>query len=89
MILVTKGKNLHSLWDGLLGRDSRMSGVAKAVAELSDRERFGNVWDLSAQETDPIEWAKESHDLAEAVVYDDVDSKCRAQFAAGREDDAS
>jgi hypothetical protein len=48
-----------------------MSGVAKAVAELSDRERFGNVWDLSAQGTDPIEWAKESHDLAEAVVYDD------------------
>lgn len=71
-ILLTKGKNLHSLWDGLLGRDSKMSSVAKAVNELSDKERFGNVWDLSAQETDPIQWAKESHDLAEAVVYDDV-----------------
>lgn len=71
-ILLTKGKNLHSLWDNLLGRDSKMSSVAKAVAELSDRERFGNVWDLSAQETDPIEWAKESHNLAEAVVYDDL-----------------
>ncbi len=71
-ILLAKGKNLHSLWDGLLGKDSKMSGVAKAVAELSSRERFGNVWDLSAQETDPIQWAKESHDLAEAVVYDGV-----------------
>jgi hypothetical protein len=71
-ILLTKGKNLHSLWDNLLGRDSKMSGVAKAVAELSDRERFGNVWDLSSQETDPVQWAKESHDLAEAVVYDEV-----------------
>jgi hypothetical protein len=29
------------------------------------------VWDLSAQEVDPIQWATESHDLAEAVVYDD------------------
>jgi hypothetical protein len=71
-ILITKGKNLHSLWDGLLGRDSRMSSVAKAGTELSDHERFGNVWDLSAKETDPIQWAKESHDLAEAVVYDDA-----------------
>src|SRR4051812_10291331 len=49
-ILITKGKNLHSLWDGLLGRDSRMRSVDKAVAELSDRERFGNVWDVSVQE---------------------------------------
>ncbi len=71
-ILLTKGKNLHSLWDNLLGRDSKMSSVAKAVAELSDREEFGNVWDLSAQETNPIQWAKESHELCEAVVYDDA-----------------
>lgn len=71
-ILITKGKNLHSLWDGLLGRDSKMSSVAKAVNELQDKERFGNVWELSAQEADPIQWAKESHDLAEAVVYEDV-----------------
>ena len=49
-----------------------MSSVAKAVAELSDKERFGNVWDLSAQETDPIQWAKESHDIAYASVYDDA-----------------
>ena len=71
-ILVTKGKNLHSLWDGLLGRDSKTSSVAKAAAELSDKERFGNVWEMSAQEMNPIEWAKESHNLAEAMVYDDV-----------------
>lgn len=71
-ILITKGKNLHSLWDGLLGANSKMSGVAKAVAELSDKERFGNVWELSAQETDPIQWARESHDVAYAAVYDDA-----------------
>jgi S1/P1 Nuclease len=71
-IPLAKGKNLHSLWDNLLGRDSKMSGVAKAAAELSDKERFGNVWELSTKETDPIEWAKESHNVAEAVVYDDA-----------------
>ena len=49
-----------------------MSSVAKAVAELSDKERFGNVWELSAGETDPIQWAKESHDIAFASVYDDA-----------------
>ncbi len=71
-ILLAKGEKLHSLWDNLLGRDSKMSSVAKAVAELSDKERFGNVWELSVQETDPIQWAKESHDIAYATVYDDA-----------------
>src|SRR5262245_12645105 len=49
-----------------------MSSVGKVAAELSDKERFGNVWELSAKEMNPVEWAKESHDLAEAVVYDDA-----------------
>ena len=71
-IRVVKSKNHHSHWDGLLGRDSKISSVAKAAAELSDKERFGNVWEMSALETDPIQWAKESHDIAYASAYDDA-----------------
>ena len=40
-IKLAKGKNLHSLWDNLLGSDSKMSSVAKAVA--SSRIRNGSA----------------------------------------------
>jgi hypothetical protein len=49
-----------------------MRSVDKTVAELSDRDRFGTVWESAAKETDLIQWAKESHGLAEAVVYNDI-----------------
>jgi hypothetical protein len=39
-IPLTKGKNLHSLWDGLLGRQYYMRNVAKLVDELSDKNRY-------------------------------------------------
>lgn len=35
-ILTTKSKNLHSLWDGLLGKAYYMRNVAKVALELSD-----------------------------------------------------
>jgi hypothetical protein len=70
-ILLVKGKNLHALWDGLLGTDSRMRNVEKIARELSNRDRFGDVWDTAAGEKDPKQWASESHDVAEAVVYSD------------------
>ena len=71
-ILLTKGKNLHSLWDGLLGTQYYMRNVEKAANELSDRGRFGDVWDSAAAETDPRKWAEESHKLCESVVYSDA-----------------
>src|SRR4051794_33056830 len=68
-ILLTKGKNLHSVWDGLLGRQSYMRNVDKVVKELSNRDRFGEVWNTAANETDPVKWANESHELCKSVVY--------------------
>jgi hypothetical protein len=71
-IPLVRGQNLHSLWDNLLGRQHYMRNVDKAVAELSDRRRFGDVWNTAAKETDPLKWAKESHELCESFVYDAV-----------------
>jgi hypothetical protein len=82
-ILLRKGKNLHSLWDGLLGKQYYMRNVDKVVAELKDKERFGNVWDTAATETDPKEWAKESRNLCEAMVYDDAIRAAVRNSAAG------
>ena len=46
-----------------------MRNVAKTVAELSDKSRYGDVWDTAANETDPRRWADESHALCESMVY--------------------
>lgn len=71
-IPLRRGRNLHALWDGLLGTDSKMSGVDRAVHELSDKQRFGDIWQTAANETDPRRWADESHTVCESVVYDDA-----------------
>jgi hypothetical protein len=69
-IPLVRGDNLHSLWDNLLGRQYFIRDVDKAIVELSDRTQFGDVWNTAANETNPIKWAKESHDLCESFVYD-------------------
>jgi hypothetical protein len=71
-IPLRRGKNLHSLWDGLLGSQYYMRDVAKAADELSDKSRFGDVWETATKEMDPHDWADESHSICESVVYDDA-----------------
>ena len=71
-IPLRRGKNLHSLWDGLLGSQYYMRNVAKAADELSDKSRFGDIWDSATKETDPHDWADESHSICESVVYEDA-----------------
>ena len=66
------GENLHSRWDGLLGRRNLLRDVDREVAELSDRQQYGDVWDSAAKEMDPQKWAAESHELCKSVVYSDA-----------------
>ena len=68
-IPLTRGNNLHSLWDNLLGRSENFNNVLKVAAELSDREVYGDVWDSAAKETDVRKWTVESHRLAESFIY--------------------
>lgn len=68
-IPLTRGKNLHSLWDNLLGRSESFNNVRKVAAELSNRDAYGDVWDSAAQETDVRKWLVESHRLAESFTY--------------------
>jgi hypothetical protein len=70
LIRMDRGRNLHSLWDGLMGRDSRMSSVNKAINELSNKRRFGDIWESAGSDTDPRKWADEGHALSESIVYD-------------------
>jgi hypothetical protein len=68
-IPLANGQNQHALWDNLLGRRHRLQDVDREVAGLSDRERFGDVWDSAGRETDIDRWAGEGRQLAESVVY--------------------
>ena len=66
-IPLARGRNLHSLWDNLLGRDSRMPSVEREIAELrADRE----LWNVDTGT--PEDWVAESRQLAETVVYDPI-----------------
>jgi S1/P1 Nuclease len=71
-IPLRRGRNLHSLWDGLLGRRDLMRDVDREVAQLSDRQHYGNLWDTAANETDTSKWADESRDLSESFVYSEL-----------------
>jgi hypothetical protein len=64
-ILVIQGGNLHSLWDGLLGRRDRPNDVKREVAELRARPELWKV------ETDGKveDWIGESNQLAKSFVY--------------------
>lgn len=65
-IPLTRGRNLHSLWDNLLSRQSKMSDVARTVAELKqDKES----WKVETK-PDIDGWIAESHELAKTVVYE-------------------
>ena len=68
-IKLKKGKNLHSLWDNLLGRASYIRNVDAAALELSNKRRYGDVWASATKEMSPATWAKDSFDVCEQVVY--------------------
>jgi S1/P1 Nuclease len=67
-IPLTRGNNLHSLWDNLLGRQHYMSDVQREVAELKQNADWWNV----DTKTDAADWIAESHELAKSFVYDRV-----------------
>lgn len=64
-IPVIQGKNLHSLWDNLLGRSHTPNDVKQSVAEL---ENNTVLWHINP--TDRVEdWIAEGHDLAKSFAY--------------------
>jgi hypothetical protein len=69
-IPLRRGRNLHALWDGLLGRGNRIRDVDREVAEMS--ERYRDARKSVAGETDPQKWAEESRQLAESFAYSDT-----------------
>lgn len=68
-ILLVRGKNLHALWDGLLGNGTKLNDVKRSVYELSDRRLYGEAWYSAGKETDVRKWVDESHALCQLFLY--------------------
>jgi len=71
-IPLRQGRNLHALWDNLLGRQQGVNNVKRLAAELSDRQKFGDVWNTAAEKKDVRQWLSESYRLAKSFAYDDA-----------------
>jgi len=67
-IPLTRGSNLHSLWDNLPGRRHYMADVQREVAELKEGRE---AWNADTK-VDVKAWLAESHRLAESFAYDPV-----------------
>jgi hypothetical protein len=65
------GRNLHALWDGLLGQRGDMDAVAK-TADESTTEYSAGVAE-QAKDLEPEHWIKEGQKLAETVVYEGLE----------------
>lgn len=65
-IRLSRGRNLHSLWDGLLGRDDKPSNVLRETEQLHHRRE---LWEV-ATTAGPEDWIGESHELANSFAYD-------------------
>jgi hypothetical protein len=64
-IPLARGRNLHALWDGLLGKDDRPSNVLREADHLKQNPKLWNVDKDASIES----WIAESHELAESFVY--------------------
>ncbi len=65
-IKLTKGDNLHSLWDGLIGRSHNLNNVRGKVAQLRQDE---SLWEVETAGT-PEDWVAESHKVAQSIAYE-------------------
>jgi hypothetical protein len=65
--------NLHSFWDGLLGRGTTAGNIGKDVAEIQSamQEKAETLKPYLDAHTTPENWAKEGAAMAPHVVYQD------------------
>lgn len=63
-------KNLHSLWDGLLGKGYNASGIKRRLGKLrTDKELVTAGRKAVGQSMDSHQWVQESREAARQAVY--------------------
>jgi hypothetical protein len=73
----TDTTNLHSFWDGLLGRGTSAGEIGKDVQEIEQvvKDRAGDIRKELAEHTTFASWGREGLELAKRVVYLNGDLK--------------
>lgn len=70
MIDIKQGRNLHSLWDGLLGRHYNESSINKRLAIISTKQPYKNIGRQAVEQSmKPSQWVVESRNAAIQAVY--------------------
>ena len=84
--IIVRSRNLHSLWDNLLGNPRTTGSVhSRAMTFLEEAGEYGPP---AARNLKPVSWIKESHELAQTTVYDrNIRAAIRAAEESGQRDE--
>ena len=70
MINIKQGRNLHSLWDGLLGTRYNESDINKRLAKITKEQPYLRSGEAAVRQSmDPQQWVIESRNAARQAVY--------------------
>ncbi|HEX5244969.1 MAG TPA: S1/P1 nuclease [Tepidisphaeraceae bacterium] len=64
----SRNPNLHAIWDNILGEDSSYDAVTARASKVEIAHPAQALL-TAAQQTDPMEWAKESNQIAQRDAY--------------------
>ena len=64
-----RSSSLHSLWDGMLGRGTKLNDAKQKVYRIRTNEDLVGIGEKAALNVEPISWLSESHNLAKSAVY--------------------
>lgn len=69
-VKLTKTRNLHALWDSLLGDDISLNDVRGRAAKLVSDPKLREVGEKASKDLKVNTWSEESHELAKSFTYD-------------------
>jgi hypothetical protein len=90
-IITKQGRNMHALWDGLLGREFNLADTRRRIVEITgDQELVQSAASVAVSSNDPSVWLSESREAAIKHVYSsDVLDKLRASVGTKIDDPIS
>ena len=81
-----QGRNLHALWDGLLGGRFDAGDVARRAKEIKGEKTTWTTAEAASKSLEPLEWLTESSEFGKSHVYTpEVLSAVEAAQRAGAE----
>jgi hypothetical protein len=83
-IKTKQSRNLHALWDGLLGNDDGFQACHNQAVKISADEKLAAIGLESAKSLGTVELWDQSHEFAKSFVYaDEVRAHLQRLDAAG------